>query len=235
MIICKNCGVELESGMENCPLCGQSVKDPVSKNQRPEPHPQQLKSQAGRMTAPQKKFTWEIISLILLSAIVAAFIIDFIINRKITWSEYPAAVSLIIFSYVSLFAFWQQKILIQMLGGFVLSSASIIIIDAVTDGIDWALVVGLPLLLACNLIVAILIAIIQASKYKGVNLLAWAFLGAGILCCFIEGILSYYHTRSINLAWSIIVGGSIIPAVLVLMFVHFRLKKARDLRRTFHM
>lgn len=234
MIICKNCGVELDAEMESCPLCGQPVSGASDKSNKSLAYGQQSLQHARRMTAPQKKITWEIISLILLSAVVATFIVNFIINKKITWSEYPAAISFVIFSYISLFAFWRQRTLIQMLAGFLLSSASIIVIDIATGGISWALYLGLPMLLALNIVIAALITIIQSSKFKGINLLAWAFLGAAILCICIEGILSYYETESLRLNWSIITGGCIIPVVLVLIFVHFRLKKGRNLERTFH-
>src|SRR5688572_12024894 len=118
MSICKNCGVELESDMKYCPLCRVHVSNMGSgKITDTEGQPEFNRS----MTQPQKKFTWEIISIILLSGLVANFIIDFIINRRITWSEYPVAISLVIFSYVSLFAFWDQKTIIQIAGSFILS------------------------------------------------------------------------------------------------------------------
>lgn len=136
--------------------------------------------------------------------------------------------------YVSVFAFWRKRTFIQILAGLVLSSACIVVVDAVTSGIDWALTLGMPMLVAGNLVVVALIGIIRSSKYKGINLLAWAFVGAAVLCIFIEATLSYYQTKSLRLSWSVIVCGSIIPVVLVLLFVHFRLKKGRDLKRTFH-
>lgn len=150
MKICKNCGLELEEDMENCPLCGQAVS--LAKNKSHELHGnlQQPALYTQQMTRPQKKFTWEITSLILLSAIIATFIINFIINKKITWSEYPAAISFIIFSYVTLFAFWQRKTFIQILAGLILSSFCIIIVDALTSGIDWAVNLGIPILLCIS-------------------------------------------------------------------------------------
>ncbi|MFC0772632.1 DUF6320 domain-containing protein [Terrimonas alba] len=233
MIICKNCGVQLEADMQHCPLCGQAVKGNGT-NEETALYPPQPMSGRNKLTEPQKKFTWEIISLILLSAIAATFIIDFIINRKITWSEYPAAISLIIFSYISLFAFSQQNSFLQMLIGFVLSSVSMIVLDALTGGLSWAIQLGIPLLLATNLIVAVMLAIIRGSKYKGINLLAWAFLGTALLSICIEAILSYYQMKAFRFTWSVIVGGCIVPVVLVLLFVHFRLKKGRSLKKTFH-
>jgi hypothetical protein len=234
MIICKNCGVELEENMQYCPLCRQRVDMAKGKSDELPDTLKLVPLYTQQIKAPHKKFTWEITSLILLSAIIATFIINFIINKKITWSEYPAAISLIIFSYVTLFAFWQRKTFIQLLAGLILSSVCIIIVDALTGGIDWAVDLGIPILLAANLIIIGLLRIIRSAKHKGINLLAWGFVGAAILCICIEGILSYYQTKSLRLVWSIIVGGSIVLVVLVLFFVHSRLKKGRDLKRTFH-
>jgi hypothetical protein len=233
MIICKNCGVELEADMEICPLCGQAVNGPDVTGGKSQASTQPL-PYTRQMTAPQKKFVWEIVSLILLSSIIATLIIDFIITKSITWSEYPAAISLAIFAYLSIFAFWRKRNFIQLLAGLVLSSASMVAVDAITDGFDWALTLGIPMLVAANLVIIALLYIIQRSKHKGVNLLAWCFTGAAILCLFMEATLSYYHTKSLHLSWSVIACGSIIPVVLVLLFVHFRLRKGRDLKRTFH-
>jgi hypothetical protein len=181
MIICKNCGVELEEDMQNCPLCGQPVNMAKNKSRELPDNPEYAPPYSQRITTPHKKFTWEITSLILLSAIIATFIINFIINKKITWSEYPAAISLVLFSYVTVFAFWQRRTFIQLLAGFIISSVFIVIVDALTGGIDWSLNPGIPILLVANLVIAGLIRIIQSSKHKGINLLAWAFVGAAIL------------------------------------------------------
>jgi hypothetical protein len=229
MIICKNCEVELEDDMLTCPLCRQPVGTESLQSSFQGPI-----FYSKRMSAPQKKFTWEIVSLILLSAIVATFIVNFIIDRRITWAEYPVSISLIIFSYLSLFAFWRQQTVLQLLAGFILSSLCILVLDFATGGIDWALLPGIPLVFAATIVVILMHAIINAAKHKGINLLAWGFLCAGFLCICVESVLSYYKLRQINLNWSIIAGTCIIPIALVLLFVHFRLKKGKNLERTLH-
>lgn len=233
MIICKNCGVELEDEMLHCPLCGDPVAG-TGKVQLPAPGHQQLFPSSYKMSQPQKKFTWEIVSIILLSGIIATLIIDFIINKRITWSEYPVAISLSIFSYISIFAFWDQRTIIQMTGGLVLSSFFQFILDILTGDTRWAVQLGIPLLLATNLVVAALVAVIGRSRHKGINLVAYGFLGAAVLCVAVEGILSFFTKGTIYFEWSIIVAGCIIPVVLVLLFVYFRLKKGRSLEKTFH-
>lgn len=233
MTICKNCGVELEEVMQYCPLCGEPVTNKGNVH-IPTPGLEQAFPHMGTMSQPQKKFTWEVVSIILLSGIMATFIIDFIINKHVTWSEYPVAVSLVIFSYISLFAFWHQRSIIQMAGSFILSSIFLFLLDVLTGGVRWSIKLGIPLLLASNLVISLLIIVIRQSKYKGINLIAYAFLGAALLCICAEGILSIFKTGALRLEWSVIVAGCIVPVFFVLLFVHLRLKKGRSLEKTFH-
>ncbi|HEV8282796.1 MAG TPA: DUF6320 domain-containing protein [Chitinophagaceae bacterium] len=233
-MICKNCGVELEDDMLVCPLCGE----PVDNNKGAA---KAFITEYGRqifhykkMSEPQKKFTWEIVSLILFSSTTATFVVDFILNHRLTWSELPVAVCLTVFCYVSLFAFWNQTTIVEMAGGFILSSVCLVILDAFTTRISWSVRLGIPLLLTGNLVAAALIAVIRKSRYKGINLLAYAFLGAAVLCLCIDGLLSFFKTGLFQLQWSVITTACIIPVVIVLLFVHFRLKRGRSLKRTFH-
>jgi uncharacterized membrane protein YwaF len=121
-----------------------------------------------------------------------------------------------------------------MAGGFILSSVCLVILDAFTTRISWSVRLGIPLLLTGNLVAAALIAVIRKSRYKGINLLAYAFLGAAVLCLCIDGLLSFFKTGLFQLQWSVITTACIIPVVIVLLFVHFRLKRGRSLKRTFH-
>lgn len=234
---CQSCGVELEDDMQFCPLCGKPAVGDV-----PDHKVQNISTMTWRdssfvpkqMSQPQKKLTWEIVSLILLSGAVATFIVDFIINRRITWSEYPAAIGLAIFCYVSLFAFSRQTLSIKATGGLILSSVCLVILDVVTGGAKWSIGLGIPLLFICNLVVLLFITIIRRSKYKGINLIAYAFLCASVICISIEGVVSVFKTQKLQLHWSIIVASCVIPVVIVLLFMHFRLKKGRSLEKTFH-
>ncbi len=236
-IYCENCGVELENNMQSCPLCGASVAgEHQAHNIRPATSTIQPISPYSRrkMDQPQKRFTWEIVSIILLSGVIAMLIIDFAMNRRITWSEYLAAICLTIFSYVSLFAFWNQRTIIDIAGGFIASCICILMFDALIGSFDWAIRLGIPLLFASNVVIATLIAAIQISRHKGINLIAYSFIAVALLCICIEGILSYFINNSFHLWWSLIVTACIFPIVLVLLFVHFRLQRGHSLQKTFH-
>jgi hypothetical protein len=232
---CKFCGVELEDDMRVCPLCGEPVNAPADVATPTPEYGSDAIFRYNKMSRPQKKFTWEIVSIILLSAAVTTFMVNFIINHQITWSEYPIAIDLTIFCYVSLFAFCNQSTLIQMTGGLILSSLCLLGLDALTGGIQWSAALGIPLLFASNGIVALLVIVIRRSKVKGLNLIGYTFLGAATLCVLTDGIISKFKTGLFQMKWSVIVTACTIPVVVVLLFVHFRLKRGRSLKKTFHL
>jgi hypothetical protein len=85
-----------------------------------------------------------------------------------------------------------------------------------------------------SIIAAALAELVRVSRYKGINLIAYAFIGSAVLCLFIDGVLSFYHQHEVHLWWSVIVAICVLLVAIVLMFLHFRLKKGRSLEKTFH-
>lgn len=225
---CKNCGVELENDMLICPLCAQpfdgSPGDVALEIQRPK----------QGMTKKRRKFTWDIVSLVLGSGMAAACIVNYVISRSISWSEYTTAVGLVIFCYTSALAFFSFGIIAEMGLGFILASLALIILDWLTGGIDWAIKLAVPLLVSANAAVLFFIMLERSARHKGVNLVAYAFVAAALLCLSVEGVLSYFRWGNFHFTWSVIVSVCVVPVVLVLLFVHFRMGKGRKLERVFH-
>lgn len=186
------------------------------------------------MTQPQRKFIWEIVSITIFSAVLATLAINLIINGRISWSEYPVALCLIVFSYVSVFAFLDQKAVGAIIGGFFASSVFLLTIDWLTGGIGWVAKFGIPLLFSGNAVATGLFFVIFLTKKKGVNLIAYFLIAAALFCICIEWILHFFTPGPLHLRWSLIVSACILPVVLVLFYVHYRVMKTRTLERIFH-
>ena len=233
MKICNNCGVELDASMDVCPLCNGHIqlKNPLNSEGLSGKHKVKF---GQRMEPSKKKLIWEIISVILLSGSASTLIIDLTLNKNITWSDYPVALSLSIFAYVSFFAFWPQRTFLRMIASFTLASFFIFLLDSIEDGINWSYGLGIPLLFAGNVVAVPLIISIKIAKNKGVNLIAYTFLALSFFCILTEGIIDNYQYNDLNLSWSIIVFVCTMPVVLLLLFMHFRLKKGRSLEKFFH-
>ncbi|MGQ1946661.1 DUF6320 domain-containing protein [Geofilum sp. OHC36d9] len=232
MIYCKKCGVELEPDMTKCPLCGTSINEthPMIENSENE-----VDLNAGKeMTPPQKRVIWEIVSITIISAVIATFSIDFLMSHRISWSEYPVAVSLMVFSYVSSFAFLRTTTVIKIATGLLGASGFVVLIDLLTNGLQWAFPIAIPVLFTGNAIAAVLMMIFKKVKRKGVNLVAYALLAIGIYMLGLEAIFSIYKTGVVALKWSVIVLACVVPVAFVLIYVHFRLTKNKSLERIFH-
>jgi xanthine/uracil permease len=151
-----------------------------------------------------------------------------------SWSELPVALCLAIFSYVSFFAFSKQTTIVIICLSCILSALGFVLLDILTNGIDWSIGKGIPILLVSNVVVMMMILVVRKTVYKGINLIACCFMAAAFLCMAIEAILSLNDKGRLSLYWSLLVTVCLVPVIIVLLFVHIRLKKGRSLEKTFH-
>lgn len=236
MKICNNCGVELEPYMNKCPLCGEDVsaggvtKREVNKTDDDEPT-----FLIKRMSKKQRVLVWDILSLIFLALTFVPVAINLIVNHYFSWSQYPAAICLTAFTYLTIFAFWKQRFALKLTGCFIVSAILLILLDSFITGVDWPVKIAIPILFMGNFIVAILYAGISHSKNTGLNVIGFIFLASGLLCVGVDAVLSFYKTKAIDLGWSTItlLCGSII--FILFLFLHYKLKWGRDLKKTFHL
>lgn len=232
MIICKICDVELDTEMTVCPLCGTPVTDRSSVEMPARKI--SAASEKRNMSQAQRKATWELVSIILVLIVIVTILLNFLINREISWAIYPVVSCLILFSYISIFAFLNKRREIQILFVFIIASVFILLLDFLTGKLDWSFKLAIPLLFFFNLIFAGMLKIFNHAEQRGINLIAYIFLGAALFCTGVEVITDLFIIGRIYLVWSLIVAGCVVPIVTTLLFMHFRLKKGNDLKKTFH-
>ncbi|MFD1140896.1 DUF6320 domain-containing protein [Larkinella insperata] len=237
---CKNCGVELEYTMLMCPLCGQAVAGNQAAVDKSDDRTDLIANKPARRVADGQEKThqslvWEILTIMLISGIMATLVINFLLSKRITWAQYPVCICLVILAYGSLLTFCSRThLLVSIAGGFISSSVVLLIRDSLGAEPAWGLKIAIPILGVGSLIATGLVIIIRKSTSKGINLFAYLLIGGGLFCISIESILSVHQHLSLNLEWSLIVMLSVLLVSIVLLFMHFRLKKGRSLAKTFH-
>jgi hypothetical protein len=230
MVVCKQCGVELESGMQVCPLCetpvidGRKIKEKSVKE-----------SFDDQRVKPRllKHILWQIACVLLLSGILATLIINLSTVGQVTWSMYPVTICLIVLSYASLIALWNAKLIIQIITGWIASSAVLVVVQLYTAE-DWPLNLALPIVSAVNMVSMLLILILSTIKVKGLNILAVVFIGVAIVCLIIEGILSLYFQNQMQFRWSAVVSACLLPVIAAIVFMYLRTRNNSDLKKIFH-
>lgn len=230
MVVCKQCGVELDGGMQVCPLC----ETPVIQGQKIEGNSSNERFNEQKVK-PQllKHVLWQIACVLLLSGILATLIINLSIVGRVTWSMYPVTICLIVLSYASLIALWKAKLVIQILTGWIASSAVLVVVQW-SAAEDWPLSLALPMLSAVNMVAVLLTLIISNMKEKGLNTLAILFVAIAVLCLIIDGILSLYFQDQLRFRWSVVVSACLLPVTAAIVFMYFKTKNNRDLQKIFH-
>jgi hypothetical protein len=240
MIQCTNCGVKTEENANFCSLCGEPMADETVGSQGFDKsgrigREEKMLTDYQRLTGFQKrKIFWKISGLILISGIIITLIIDFTGNQNITWSKYPATISLVLFINITLNTYlhhnWIPLAGISFLSFFLL----FFLFDLYAGETGWKTELGIAVLIVVYVTVFSLVYLIRNSRQKGLNVIAWSLLATGILCVCTEAMISIYTSGKITAGWSLIVIVSAAIIASLLLYIHYRLGKATDLKRFFH-
>jgi hypothetical protein len=240
MVQCPNCGVKVEENANFCSLCGEPLLDNTANNgtfiksgklRREE----KVLTDYQQLTGFQKrKIFWQISGLILISGIIITLLIDFVGNQNITWSKYPATISLVLFINFTLNTFLREKVILMGALSFLSVTGLFMLFDIYAGNTGWEIKLGIPIIFVAYLTASIFIFVLRKAKQKGLNIIAYSLIAAGMLSICTEGMISVYAQSSMYFGWSLIVMVSVALISMLLLFIHYRLKKATDLKRFFH-
>lgn len=240
MITCNYCGVELEENMNFCPLCGKHITDESPEHEeylqfhKTRQEERLLSDFKGLSQIQRRRLFWQLSGMILISGIIVTFIIDMVINKDITWSKYSMSACMVVFLNITVIVFLRKKIILSLVGSFLSNSFLLVLFDMFNKNTAWFTRLGIPLILSLYLVVFVLLSIVRNSKQRGINLIAYFLIALGILSICIEGIISLQINNSLSFQWSVIAIVSVLPVSVILLFIHYRLRKGTDLKRFFH-
>lgn len=239
MKYCNYCGVELDDSMMHCPLCGSSA-DPdqvLPSDTRPThiPDTDEIILDFDRLSGRQKrKLFWEISGIILISGILATFVINFIISKGITWAKYNLTASLALFANISVFTFWRNRLFLLFAGSMIIGSAFLFLLDTMSSNIGWGVKLGIPIMISFYALLGAVLWRTSISRLRGFNILAILFIAIGIFLICMEAFISHYYLNKIHLSWSMIAGASMAIVSAIMLYFHYRLRRGIDLKRFFH-
>src|SRR5690606_23548622 len=160
---CPNCGVESDENANFCSLCGVPLYEKGTEFREAEMtgrigREEKILSEFQQLSGFQKrKIFWKISGLILISGILITLIIDYVATGSITWSRYPATVSLFLFINSTLNTFLHNRWLPLIVLSFLSLIFLLALFDIYTEEIEWQAGPGITLLLLAYATVAALI------------------------------------------------------------------------------
>jgi phosphatidylserine synthase len=106
--------------------------------------------------------------------------------------------------------------------------------DLFSPPVNWFYGIGLPVTIALFVAISIITILWKVAHFRGFNILAIAFLVLSGFCIVSEVFIDKYLSNKVDIRWSAIVAVSILPIALILLFMHYRMKKGKRLDSYFH-
>mgnify|MGYP001791482219 CR=1 FL=1 len=233
MNICTHCGVELDKDIINCPLCGATN----GKVDSTKPTEQSVLYPSDILFIHRKearKHLWELTVIISFSGIAVCTIVNLVIGKILSWSLYADTSILAAWICLSLILLAFKKYFIVIPGLLITILTMLFLFNLFSPPVNWFYGIALPVTIALFISVSIITILWKVAHFKGFNILAIAFLVLSGFCIVSEVFINKYLLKTVQIRWSAIVAASIFPIALVLLFIHYRMKKGKRLDSYFH-
>jgi len=222
MTVCRFCGIEYEETLPVCPLCNGEEERPVS--------PADI---LDISKSENKRQLWELSMVLLISAIIIAFAVDAVFGKGIKWSLYADTSLLFIASILTLTHLSRNKWMIFS-SLFVLTVILLFVFSLLTKTHNWFLPLALPLTASLYFLGLAVVFLNSLSRYRGLNLIAVIFFAMALFTLIVEICIDMFNDGLIKLQWSVASAASLSLLALILVFIHYRLKRGRKLDSLFH-
>jgi hypothetical protein len=225
--------VELDKELITCPLCGFAAgKEENTENLiKSEHYPSDIILLYKKET---RRHIWELSGIISFSGIAVCTIVDFVIRKSLTWSLYADTSILASWICLTLILLTFRKYFIIIPGLLFTILATLFLFDLFSPPVNWFYGIGLPVTITLFVCVSIMVALWKVAHFKGFNILAFAFFVLSGFCIVSEIFINKYLFDQVGIRWSAIVAVSLLPIALVLLFVHYRMKRGKRLDSYFH-
>jgi hypothetical protein len=228
MPYCSKCGIEVDQGVENCPLCQLPIngieKDSTPPQKYPDvpvEHPKKIP-----MTSHQKRIrVWEILGASLLIPFLIVVFTDLIVNETVSWARFPMIALLLTWLLVTFPLVFAKRPFVIIAGEVLSVLIFLVLVDYLHDWkIDWFYQLALPNLAVLILISSAVVILSTQSKRKGANIAAFILFGVGALNLGLDLIIMSTIEGKVTMKWSLFV---LVPCFIIggfLLYLHYRFK-----------
>ncbi len=227
--ICPNCGVILDEGLEKCPLC-ESLPD-GKRGKNDERYPSEILHLSEKKTKIQ---LWELSAIIAFSANLICIIVDMVIVKGLNWSLYAVTSITGLWLFITSLTFLLKRIISLGLALAVTTLAMLLIFDMLNPPLTWFTGIGLPVSVTFWILFALFMVILRKLRWRGFNMLAYILIEISALCLVIEIFTDLHFEGRMLIDWSAITAATLVPLAGILFFMHYRMKRGKNLRSFFH-
>lgn len=227
MSYCVNCGVELDSTLEACPLCNTPVINPNEIPYRKSITP--FPVEKGQVEEVKRKDLAILFSILLATIAVTCGLLNFLVFDVTKWSFLVIGVCMLLWvMFVPLFWDIKKNVYVALFCDGVALALYLYMITFVTSSMDWFLRLALPIAVLITVVAELLAVCIRKIPRSFLTNLLFFFVTIAVLCVGIELLIDNFLGIRLWLTWSAVVLTvcMIISIMLITMLSHKRIRNA---------
>jgi hypothetical protein len=236
MPYCSKCGVEVDDGVVECPLCSAAIPQFEEEQvERPRRYPENVDIPGPPLTSLQIRMAlWAALSAILLIALFSVLAVNLVwTGGSITWASYAmASIGVALVACTTILILFKRPWLV-VLSNYPSVVAYLALLDLFDGGLDWFLPLGLPITTATFLVPIVSLILWMFWKDRGTNQIAILLCLVAALSLGIDLAASAY-LGDFGLSWSYVVIAILVPLAGFLFVYHYVLRRFIKLDRIFH-
>ncbi len=217
MPYCFKCGVEVNNGVKNCPLCDLDLptfEDEVI----PEPRYPSHENVFREIKKKRRNVFYSIYTMIVLAISFNLMLIDKRTNNVLEWSSYTSIYLLSTIPYLYAILQYSKKNIINF-GLIQLTTVIVLFLSDYLNGeIEWFYTLGLPISIISVFALYLVFKIFKRAKLLPYKVLELLIL-ASIYLVILEWIIDIYLFGSVYLGWSLQTIFCFLPFMTILIFM----------------
>ena len=233
MSYCVNCGVELESSLQECPLCHTPVINPkeAGRDIPPSPYP----TDKGQVEIVRRKDLGILLSVVLTATGVTCLLLNLLVFDHSLWSLLVIGICICLFVFTFPAVYYSKTpIYISLLADGIAVAVYLYMIAYLTPSTDWFWQLGLPIVMLVTLCMEIFTFLLKRIPFSVLSGALCLFIEIPLFCVSLELLIRRMLFDPLRLTWSAVVLTVcvIIDVALITILVKKRLRN--EVRRRLH-
>ena len=233
MSYCVNCGVELESSLQECPLCHTPVINPkeAGRDIPTSPYP----VDKGQVEVVKRKDLGILLSVVLTATGVTCLLLNLLVFGQSLWSLLVIGICICLFVFTFPAVYYSKMpIYVSLLSDGIAVAVYLYMIAYLTPSTDWFWQLGLPIVMLVTLCMEIFTFLLKKIPFSVLSGALCLFIESPLFCAALELMIRRMLFDPLRLTWSAVVLTVcvIIDVALITILVKKRLRN--EVRRRLH-
>ena len=233
MSYCVNCGVELESSLQECPLCHTPVINPKETGREIPPSPYPIDK--GQVEVVRRKDLGILLSVVLTATGVTCLLLNLLVFGNSLWSLLVIGICICLFVFTFPAVYYSKMpIYVSLLADGIAVAVYLYMIAYLTPSTDWFWQLGLPIVMLVTLCMEIFTFLLKKIPFSVLSGALCLFIEIPLFCAGLELLIRRMLYDPLRLTWSAVVLTVcvIIDVALITILVKKRLRN--EVRRRLH-